>query len=138
MQASTPITPFASPAVANAFANFPQPARDALLDLRELIFSTAEDLPDVGPLAEELRWGQPAYLTVASKSGTTLRLGMTRSGDFALFAHCQTTIISRFRDHFEDEFRFDANRAVLFRNTQDVKPMMLRGLISHALTYHLR
>ena len=138
MQDTRPTIPFASPAVADAFANFPQSARNALLDLRELIFSTAADLPDVGPLVEELRWGQPAYLTLASKSGSTLRLGMTRSGDFALFAHCQTTIISRFRDHFEDEFRFDGNRAVLFRNAQDVKPVLLRSLISDALRYHLR
>mgnify|MGYP000592624135 CR=1 FL=1 len=43
-----------------------------------------------------LRWGQPAYL---APKGSTLRVGIPKSGGaFALFAHCQTTLIADFRE----------------------------------------
>ncbi len=64
--------------------------RRGLMRLRDLIFEVAAGLDDVDPISEELRWGQPSYLT---KTGSTLRLGASKQGGFALFAHCQTTII---------------------------------------------
>lgn len=80
--------PFASEAVKTAFETVQPDARRGLLALRALIFKTAARLPEVGPIEEALRWGQPAYLTPLTKSGSTLRLGVPKAGGFALFAHC--------------------------------------------------
>lgn len=132
------MVPFYSSQVADVFDAFPQVERTALLKLRALIFETAEELPEVGPLEETLKWGQPAYLTPKTKSGSTLRLGLTKGGGVAVFAHCQTTIISDFRTHFPDTFDYDGNRAVHLNTKDDLPTDAVGLLISSALTYHLR
>ena len=106
--------PIEDPAVSDAFAAFPETDRVALMELRELIFETAAETEGVGRLEETLKWGQPAYLTPETKSGSTLRLGKMKSGDVAVFAHCQTSIIADFRSLFPDDFNYEGNRAVCF------------------------
>ncbi len=70
----------------------------------------------MGNIDETLKWGQPAYLTHQSKSGTTLRLGVPAPKKIALFVHCQTTLISEFQALFPDEFTYDGNRAIIFQD----------------------
>ena len=129
-----PAPPFQSSAVEAAFDAFPEPARSNLLDLRNLIFEIAAETPGVGAIKETLKWGQPAYLTPETKSGTTIRLGVPKTGGAAIYTHCQTTVMSDFRALFPGEFTFDGNRAVLFDTAADAEK--LRLLIRHALTYH--
>ena len=61
--------------VAAAYRSFPPAARRCLERIRALIFETAAALDGVGPITETLKWGEPAYLTERSRSGTTVRLG---------------------------------------------------------------
>ncbi|CUH64662.1 hypothetical protein TG4357_01420 [Thalassovita gelatinovora] len=129
---------FSDAAVKAAFGAFAPEARRGLIGLRQLIFETAADLPEVGTVEETLRWGQPAYLTPVRKSGSTLRLGVPKSGGFALYAHCQTTIISAFAAAFPGQDRIEGNRAVLFEDASQIDPDRHTLLIRHALTYHLR
>ena len=119
------------------FAGYNSKERQGTLELRQLIFEMAAELPGVGPLEEALRWGQPAYLTSKTKSGSTLRLGCPKTGGFALYAHCRTSIISSFRDLFPAEFTYEGNRAIHFQDAEEIQPHKLRLLIRHALTYHL-
>jgi len=106
--------------------------------LRTLIFAVAADSPGVGPVQETLKWGQPAYLTPVSRAGSTIRLGMPKSGGYAIFAHCQTTIIADFRALFGPDFTYDGNRAVIFDEAPPPDLDKLRTLIASALTYHLK
>ncbi|MCK8483332.1 DUF1801 domain-containing protein [Aliiroseovarius sp. S2029] len=129
---------FQSTAVADTFAGFPVDTRTGLMALRNLIFSTARETPEVGRIEETLKWGQPAYLTPDSKSGTTIRLGVPKTGGYALYVHCQTTLIPEFRSLFADEFTFDGNRAILFQTGQNLPTEPLRLFIRNALTYHLK
>ncbi|NIA70058.1 DUF1801 domain-containing protein [Pelagibius litoralis] len=130
--------PFADPDVEARFASFPEPARAGLLKLRGLIFETAGATPGVGALQETLKWGQPAYLTPETKSGSTIRLGVPRQGGFALYTHCQTTILSDFRSLFADDFVYEGNRAVYFKDSKALPAGKLRLLIRSALTYHMK
>ncbi len=130
--------PFSDPNVEAAFAAFPEPQRTGLLALRRLIFETAAEMPEVGTLEETLKWGQPSYLTPETKSGSTLRLGVPKQGGFAIYAHCQTTIISGFREFFPEDFVFEGNRAVRFTDPGALAADKLTLLIRRALTYHLR
>lgn len=129
--------PFADPAVEKVFEAFPASAREGLLRLRGLIFDIAAETDGVGPLQECLKWGQPAYLTPKSKSGTTIRLGKPKQGGFALYTHCQTTVMAEMRDLFPDDFTFEGNRAVHFAPGDDLPMDKLTILIRRALTYHL-
>ena len=131
----TPDMPAEVRAVFDAFA--PQ-ARTGLLQLRDLILAQAADMPQVGPITEALRWGQPAYLTSQTKAGSTLRLGVPKSGGFALFVHCQTSLIADFRAVAGDRFRYEGQRAVLFARAGDLQPDLLALLIRRALGWHWR
>ena len=128
--------PFADSDVRSAFDAFPEDARANLLAIREMIFDVAGATEGVGRLQETLKWGQPSYLTPETKSGSTIRLGVPKEGGAALYAHCQTTIISDFRGLFPEEFTYEGNRAVCFGPGDDLKPEALSLLIRSALTYH--
>jgi len=131
-------TPIIDASVAACFATFPRLERERLLRLRGLIFQVADDTAGVGRLEETLKWGQPAYLTAAPKSGTTIRLGLPKSGGVALYTHCQTTVISDFESLFPDDFTYEGNRAVHVSNDAPLPEQKLRLLIANALTYHLK
>lgn len=129
---------FADPAIAEVFEKMPEPARSGALQLRQLIFEVANDLPEIGRVEEVLRWGQPSYITPDKKAATTLRLGTHKSANFAIFAHCQSNVISDYAARFPGWDRLDGNRAVLFDRPDQIEPFRLRSLIKDALTYHLR
>jgi hypothetical protein len=109
-----------------------------MLALRQLIFDTAVRLPEVGRVEESLRWGEPAYLTPETRSGSTLRLGAPRAGGSALYCNCKTSLIADFRDLAGTAVRTSGNRAVLFAGVGDIDPALTAILITRALTWHLR
>ena len=128
------------PGVRTAFENYPEEIRDRLLALRRLILETAAQTQGVGDLEETLKWGQPSYLTSATKAGSTIRIDRTRSeaGHYAMYFHCQTNLISTFREVYPDTFTYEGNRSILFEPEGDIPEAELRHCISMALTYHLR
>ncbi|WP_436123137.1 DUF1801 domain-containing protein [Aminobacter sp. LjRoot7] len=127
-------------AVAAAFAAFPAPVRARLLEVRSLILSTAAETPGVGPLSETLKWGEPAYLTEASGSATTIRLGCPKTGGrtCAVYFNCRTTLVDSFRAHFGDVFTYEGNRAILFDADEPLPKAPLAICLAMALTYHRR
>ncbi|WP_417612429.1 DUF1801 domain-containing protein [Parasphingorhabdus sp.] len=123
-----------------AWAGFPQALTEKLIQLRGLILDVARDDPAIGPLEETLKWGEPAFLTTATGSGTTVRVHRHKcsTDTYALFVHCQTDLIDRYRHLYKDSLTFDGNRALLF-DVSDALPVdVLRHCIAMALTYHLR
>ncbi len=125
--------------VAKVFETCPLKVRDALLDLRSLIFTTASTLPEVGRLTETLKWGEPAYLTDQTKSGTTIRLGWAKDGSsISLFVHCQTTLIGEWRDRYGDELNFVGNRELRLPMSAPLPKDKLQHCVAMALTYHSR
>ncbi|MEQ8292421.1 MAG: DUF1801 domain-containing protein [Roseovarius sp.] len=123
--------------VRDVIDGYPPEARKGVLALRGLILAVASRLPEVGPLDETLKWGQPAYLPRRPRTGTTLRIGLHKEARFALFAPCQITIISTYGETFPAWDRLDGDRAVLFDTPSQVEPERLAHLVRHALTYHL-
>ncbi|WP_342076714.1 DUF1801 domain-containing protein [Yoonia sp. SS1-5] len=129
---------FESDAVRAVFDGMPAHDRETALCLRDLIFAVAAETPTVGPVEEALRWGQPAYLTPKTKSGSTLRIGLIQQGGCAIFAHCATDIISTYAAMFPGCDQIEGNRAVVFTSADAIEPARLRFLIYHGLTYHLK
>ena len=130
-------TPNMPEAVAAVVGSYPPPARDRLLAIRALIFEVAA-AEWVGPLTETLKWGQPAYLTEATKAGTTVRLGWSEKapGDVSVFVHCQTTLADRLRARFGQDLRIEGNRAIHLALDAPLPEGPLAGAIALALTYH--
>ena len=115
--------------VAAAFEAFPAEVCAGLLGLRARIVAVA--LAEHIELEESLRWGQPAYL---APKGSTIRLGAPKSGGFAIYTHCQTTLMSDFKA-ICPELNFEGNRAVHF-TAGEAPPEAIDFLIRAALTYH--
>ncbi len=121
--------------IETAFDAYSAQGREVLLVLRDLIFETATSNPVIGPLTETLKWGQPAYLTEASKSGSTVRLG-EKDGHGVIYLNCKTTLVSTIRDIYPDIFAYEGSRAVKFPLDQSLPNNALAHCIEMALTYH--
>jgi hypothetical protein len=132
MESSTPID---TPEVAAVFADFPEPIRDRLLELRELVISTADETEGVTGFAEALRWGEPSFVT---KSGSTVRMNQKSPTEYALYFNCQSKLVDTFRELFPTTFRFEGNRALVFTLEDPLPQDELRMCLSIALTYHKR
>ncbi len=129
--------PFENAAVAQAFEGYPPGMRRKLMALRELIFKTAA-AQGVGKLEETLKWGEPAYVTSQSKSGSTVRIAWKKSkpSQYAMHFHCQTNLVETFRTLFPAEFKYEGNRAIVFNESDAVPTDSLEFCIAAALTYH--
>ena len=129
------------PEVAATFGDYSEPMRTELLTLRDLILATASETEGVGAIAETLKWGEPAYLTKETRSGSTIRIAPTNAKsahDYAMFFICSTNLVNDFRAQFGNTFAYEGERAVLF-NIDDTIPVdELRECVRQALTYHLR
>jgi hypothetical protein len=124
--------------VASAFEAFPKPIRQQLLRVRALIFETAAKLDGVGPITETLKWGEPAYLTEASGSGSTIRLGWFKTANeaCAVLFNCRTDLVATIRQQFPDDFAFEKNRAIRFSASEPLPRTALQSCLAMALTYH--
>ena len=130
---------FANIDVAEKYQALPVAYRDRLLALRAMIFDVAGSTDGIGEIDETLKWDTPSYLTVRPKSGTTMRLAAAPTkGQYGLYVHCQTSLISTFRDIYPDIFTYEKNRAIIFKIDDQIAEEEFRHCISMALTYHLK
>jgi Domain of unknown function (DU1801) len=131
--------PFVDPSVERVFAALPDDVRERLMALRQLILETARTTPGVGAVVETLKWGEPAYLPKAPRVGTTVRINALKGSTdrYAVYFHCQTSLIESFRERYPQTFRFEDNRAIVFTLGDRLPVKALRHCIALALTYHL-
>jgi hypothetical protein len=108
------------PHVARVFNRYPKKMKQKLMKLRELIFDVAVKTKSVGKLEETLKWGEPAYLTSESKSGSLIRIDVKKSdpSKYAMYFHCQTNLVDSFRTLFPDLFSYEKNRAIVFEENE--------------------
>ena len=106
--------------------------------LRQLIFDVAARTAGVGDLEETLKWGRPSYLTTQSRSGSLIRIDQvkSRAGTYAMYFHCQTTLVDTFKQLYRDTFEFEGNRSLLFNENDKIPVAELSHCIALALTYH--
>jgi Domain of unknown function (DU1801) len=132
-------TGHSGPAVDAVFGAYPKLVKAKLLALRRLILDTARATKGVGVLEEALKWGQPSYLTSASKSGSTVRIDQVKAGagQYAVYFHCQTNLVETFRELYPEP-RYSGNRAILLDAADKLPEAALRHCVALALTYHLR
>ena len=125
--------------IQNVIARYPGPIADALMHLRRLVLETAEQTKDAGEVEETLKWGQPSFLTVRPKSGTTIRIDRDTSGngDVALFVSCQSSLVSEWRALYP-HLTFGGDRSVHFNLGSGLPENEIRHMISMALTYHVK
>jgi hypothetical protein len=119
---------------------YPVSVRDSLVALRALILKTARETRGVGKIEEDLRWGQPSFLTSETGSGSTIRIDGFRQdpGRYAIFFHCQSGLVDQFRQIYGNDLVFIGRRGIELRIGQPLPKSQLKHCISLALTHHLR
>lgn len=126
-------------AVKAKFDSWGSKTRKAGLKVRELILDQADSLSGVGAIHETLKWNQPAYLTPATGSGSTIRIDEVKAnGQLGLYFHCQTSLVETFRSHYNDTLQFEKNRAIIINPEKPLPLEALGHCIGLALTYHLK
>jgi hypothetical protein len=125
--------------VSAVFETYPKEIKSKLMALRQLIFDVASRTNGVGELEETLKWGQPSYLTTQTKSGSLVRIDQIKNqeGKYAMFFHCQTTLVDTFKEMYRGQFEFGGNRSIIFDVKNKVPVRELGHCVSLALTYHL-
>lgn len=133
-------TPVPPPAVAAVLDRHADPVRAQLARLRTLILETAAETDGVGRIEEALKWGQPSFLTPETGAGSTVRIDAVDGAKpaVAVYFHCQTDLVSTFRQLYPGAFDFEANRALRLDAGMPLPETELKHCISLALTYHLR
>ena len=128
------------PDVAKTFDSYPPSMQKKLMALRAMILDVAAKTNGVGVLDESLKWGEPAYVTAASKSGSTIRIAWkkARPTQYAMYFNCQTTLVDSFKTMFPTTFKFEGNRALVFDEGDEVPVEALRICVEMALTYHAK
>ncbi len=91
----------------------------------------------VDDLEETLKWGEPSYVT---KAGSTIRIGWKKNKpkQYAMLFHCKTKLVDTFKELYQDKFKFEGNRAIIFHEKDEVPVEELKHCISLSLTYHRR
>nr|WP_249661101.1 DUF1801 domain-containing protein [Variovorax sp. PCZ-1] len=110
-----------------------------MLALRELIFDVAAHSLEIGELQETLKWGEPAYLTALTKSGSTVRMDWKAKSPehIGIYFNCNTMLVDSFRSMFPREFEFEGHRAILLNVKAPLPKKELSMCIQAALTYKL-
>lgn len=119
------------------FDRVPEIPRQRLMQMRALILAAGQ-ATGAGPLQECLKWGEPAYLPVRPRVGTTVRLGWKpeRADTCSVFVSCNTDLVDRYRAHFPEEFAYHGARELRLATTGAFSKAAFQQIAAMALTYH--
>jgi len=124
-----------NPEVELAFNNYPILVQKQILDLRNLIIETADEIEGLNELEETLKWGEPSYL---AKNGSTIRIDWKNKlpDQYAMYFKCTSKLVQTFKIVFKDLFKYENNRALLFQIDDILPNNELKKCISAGLQYH--
>ena len=126
--------------VAEVFGSYPSKIRSKMRDLRAIIIKAATTIEGVGQLEETLKWGEPSYSTILSKSGSTLRIDWkkTEPDNISIFFTCTTDLIPLIKQRLNNgKLQYKGNREILLKADTEFPVYELQLCIGLALTYHL-
>ncbi|WP_024610266.1 DUF1801 domain-containing protein [Pseudoalteromonas sp. TB64] len=117
--------------VESVFNNYSEVIKSTLIKLRELIYIVAKE-QNLGAVEESIKWGEPSYNTI---NGSPIRVGFKGSSCY-LFFHCQSKLVSTFRELYSHNLTFEGNRAIVLNSEKPLPEYPLKACIKLALTYH--
>jgi hypothetical protein len=122
-------------AVQTKFDSYPEEAKEAMEELRELVTDTANNMDGLDELHETLKWGEPSYV---AKYGSTLRMDWKAKNpkNVALYFKCTSKLVPTIKTMFGDVFEYENNRAIYLKIGEPWPLKELNTCIKMALTYH--
>lgn len=124
------------PRVAEKIATYPMEVRLRMHHLRKLIIETAAGFEDIEELEETQKWGEPSYLV---KNGSTIRIDWKPKSpnQYAMYFKCTSKLVPEFKSRFEDLFRYEKTRALLFDLNEELPEKEVKECVAMALRYHI-
>lgn len=123
--------------VSKVVNTYPIEARETFFLLRELLLKEASLDNTIGEIEETVKWGEPAYLTSSTKSGSTIRIAWKakNSEHIGIYFNCKTTLVDTYRSIFP-MLTFEGSRAIILSINKKIPEGILRECFAMALTYH--
>jgi len=123
------------PKVDEVFDNYPEPVRDKMLFLKELVKETAEETEGIDLMEITLKWGEPSFVT---KKGSTLRMDWKdkKSDQYAMYFQCTSRLVETFQFVFGDTFNYEGKREIVFKLDEEIPVEELKKCIKATLRYH--
>jgi hypothetical protein len=100
-----------------------------------VIIETAREIEEITNLDETLKWGEPSYLV---KKGSTIRIDWKekKPDQYALYFKCTSRLVSTFKLVYGNIFKFEGERAIIFKMEDNIPKSELKKCITAALLYH--
>ena len=117
------------------FQSYPKEIKPKLNYLRNLIIKTAREIDTIEEIEETLKWGEPSYLV---KKGSTIRIDWKAKSpnQYAMYFKCTSKLVSTFKEVYGNTFKYENNRAIIFKLEDEIPEAELKDCISLALKYH--
>jgi hypothetical protein len=124
-----------SPDVELVFNNYPISVRKKILNLRRLVLEAANEIEGITNLEETLKWGEPSYLV---KNGSIIRIDWKKKepDQYAIYFKCTSKLVPTFKMVFKNIFKYDGNRAIVFKMNDEIPEVELKYCVTVGLTYH--
>ncbi|MBO6792556.1 MAG: hypothetical protein JJ895_01505 [Balneolaceae bacterium] len=113
---------------------YPDNVKTRFIEFKELLLNTASALEDVTKIDEDIKWGEPSYM---SNIGSPVRFGWSekRSDQFRIHFICSTNLVETFHRVYPDLFLFDGNRGLIFDPDKSLESEPLNNCLKMALRY---
>ncbi|MDC7995635.1 DUF1801 domain-containing protein [Altibacter sp. HG106] len=123
------------PKVHTVIDAYPELVQEKLKNLQDLVLETAHETPEVTTLEITLKWGEPSFVT---NVGSTLRMDWKEKtpDQYALYFQCTSRLVDTFRLVFDEKFKFEGSRAMIFHLDQKIPETALKECIKACLRYH--
>jgi hypothetical protein len=123
--------------VEDKFKSYPPKVKKEMLNLRKLILKIAESDCEIDFMGEDLKWGEPSFLT--KSSGSTMRIDWKEKtpGHISIFVNCRTKLISMFKELYPSDFEYVGNREIRLPLQEKYSKLKLRKCIELILKYNL-
>ncbi len=133
-------TKFDNPEIKAVYHRFPKPMQRKMFELRDIIFEVAKNNPKIGKITESLKWGEPTYETIKTKSGSPLKIIYKTAMDanFSLAVMSSTNLIETFKEIYPKTFYFNGTREVIINSNKKIPRNEIYKCIELALTYNLK
>jgi hypothetical protein len=123
--------------VKQKYLSYPKAVQPRIGELRALVLKVAEKYDEIDFIGEDLKWGEPSFIT--KSSGSTFRLDWKSKNpeSISLFFYCQTKLISTFKEMYPNDFHFEGNREIRLPLNKKLPIRKLSKCIELAFKYNL-
>lgn len=119
------------------YNSYPDQVQPRILELRDIILEIANNNPEIDFIGEDLKWGEPSFLT--NSSGSTIRIDWKKKNPntISIFVNCQTKLISIYKELYPYDFEYIGKREIRLPLDEKYSKKNIRKCIELALKYNL-